>query len=143
MVGLEDDERVIAQAERVEVGEDIADHLIECRDECGVHIARRGQVLVFLAPMGFALERVVRLIDRPVEEEGFVLMSGDKLLAMIDDQIAEVFAFVMDLFGVVPKIVAIGTVPVEEMGVVVDAAAHVAEGAVKAVGGGNGVGGVA
>ena len=46
---------------------------------------------------------------------------------MIDHEFGEVFAIAEDFFAVEVEVVTVGALPVEEVRVVVDTAAHVAE----------------
>lgn len=97
-----------------------------------------------LAELIGALEGVVRPVDSPVDEKRGVIFFTvvDDLEHFVDHEVAEVFAVVPDFLAVAPEVVSIGADPVEEVGVVIDAAAHVAEGRVEALAEGHGFGGV-
>ena len=64
-------------------------------------------------------------------------------MAFLDHQVAEEAAGALDLAAVAVEVVAVGSGPVEEMRIIVDAAAHVAERAVEALGQRHGVGRIA
>jgi len=85
----------------------------------------------------------VRHVDGPVQKERAVPVVVDEALALLEHQFPEVFAVAEDLTSVAPEVVPVGALPVEEMGVVVDAAAHVSEGIVVALAVGHGLGRIA
>src|SRR2546429_8233315 len=95
-----------------------------------------------VAPPAPGLEGIVGLVDGPVQEKRTIAMGVEEPAALIDHDVAEVFALAPDLCAVVPEVVAIGPAPVIKVRVVVDAAAHVAEGRVETAGVGHGLGGV-
>ena len=55
----------------------------------------------------------------------------DERAGFIGHHLREIFSVLKNLCAVAPEIVAIGALPVKEMRVVVDAAAHVAEGVIE------------
>ena len=72
-------------------------------------------------------------VDRPVEKEGVISMRFDEILALLHHQISKVLPVVEHFFSVTPQIMAIGSLPVKEVGVIVDATSHVPKGKIKSL----------
>ena len=81
----------------------------------------------------------MRCVQREVHEKGLGLVGRNKLRRLGSHQLGEKFSVLKNLFSVAPKVMSVRAVPVKEVRVVVDAAAHVAEGMVEALGIGHGL----
>ena len=125
VVGLEDDDRIVGQSLRIEERAQFAQVVVERGDERGVHAPRIGQSGVVIQPLLLGLQRVVRDVDRPVEEEGLpAIPRPDELLGFAQGLLGEEPPLVVDLLSVAPEVVDIGAAPVIEMRVAVDAPAQ-------------------
>jgi len=113
------------------MGHDLANDFIHGRDECTVLVTRMRMVLVVLAPFVRSLQWVVRPIDRPVHEERLLRVFVYERCALAHHEISEITAVFPNLDAVSPQIVQVRRDPVEEVGIVVDAPAHVAVGEVE------------
>ena len=64
-------------------------------------------------------------VEGPVDEEGLLLVAGNEIVHLSNHAILEKEAVFEDVFAVSPKVMPIGPLPEEEVGIVVDAASHV------------------
>ena len=72
-------------------------------------------------------------VDRPVEKEGVISMRFDEILALLHHQISKVLPVVEHFFSVTPQIVSIGSLPVKEVRVIVDATSHMPKGKIESL----------
>ena len=143
VVGLENENGVLAQAFLIQVLDHPPDQFVRGRHESRVLVAGVREVLVFDPPLVGRLERIVRPVDGPVDEERLGLVPRDEALALVHHHVPEVFPVPPDLLALLPEVVPVGSDPVEKMGIVVDASAHMAEGIVEPLTVGHGLGGIA
>ena len=80
-----------------------------------------------LAPLRCPLHGIVRSIDRPVQEERAIAIGSMNSLPSLTIRSRKKSSVAKDLLAISPKVVSIGTIPVKEVRVIVDAPAHVAE----------------
>ena len=98
------------------------------------------KILVFETPFVSGLEGIVRPVDGPVDEERLGLVPRDEALALVHHHVPEVFPVPPNFLSLLPKIVPVGAVPIEEVRIVVDAPSHVAERIIEALAVGHGLG---
>ena len=97
---------------------------------------------VVFAPFVRSLQGVVRPIDCPVHEERLLRVFVYERFALAHHEIPKITAVFPNLDAVSPQIVQVRRDPVEEVGIVVDAPAHVAVGEIEALSVGHGFGSV-
>ena len=108
-----------------------AEVLVQGRHEGRVFPPRMGQRAVAIEPFRVALVRIVRHVQGEVHEQRPIAVCLHEPARLGDHQFGEELPVVVDLLAVAPEVVAIGSVPVEEVRIVVDAPAEKAEGIVE------------
>jgi len=134
VVALEDDDRAFLQSERIDFGQQRSQPLVLSGHERSIQVPRVRQLLEMLQPLCISLVRVVRCVQRVVDEEGTILVLLQKTRAFPDHQVRKILAATKHLDAVAVQVVDVGAAPVEEVRVVVDTAAHVAEAVVESLG---------
>ena len=133
VVAHEDDDGVPAQLALFKTVENPAHAVVGGGDHAGVGLPRHGQVLVALLELPVGLFGVVGDVEGHVEEEGLVPMGVDVVEGAIRHQVREVLVALEDLHVVLVEVVE--ALPVqEEVVVVVDETAEVAEVVVESLG---------
>ena len=91
-----------------------------------------------LQPLGRSLIRIVRRIEGEVDEERLLLVLINERTGFVDHEIGKELAVVKHLFSIPPEVVLVGSTPVEEVGIIIDAPDKVSEGIIEALAVGNG-----
>ena len=91
-----------------------------------------------LQPLGRSLIRIVRRVESKVDEERLLLVLVNERTGFVDHEIGKEFAIVKHLFSIPPEVVLVGSTPVEEVGIIIDAPDKVSEGIIEALAVGNG-----
>ena len=121
MIRLEKNDRVLEQILLLQMIKHLSDQLVGRRDEGCVLVPRVRQVLVAEPPLVRPLQRIMRPVDCPINEERLGFPPGYEAFALLDHEIPKVFSIPPDFPTLLPQVMTIGTVPVKEVTVVVDA----------------------
>ena len=105
VVALIDDDRVVAQPQPVELQQNAADVVVGRGNGCGVGAPRLGHRLVALAEAFQRLLRIVRNVERNINEERAVLIALDEREGAVDHQVGKIPAAVEDFADAFVKIV--------------------------------------
>ncbi len=127
MIGLNDHNRALPQAERVDLCQQLADPLVHRPQKRRVKITRMFERGITREPLGVALQWVMRSVDGEVQEERPVSIPLEKPARFLDHQIAEESPGELHFTSVAKEVVAVRTAPVNKMRIIVDTPTHVAE----------------
>ena len=127
VIGLDDHDRTLSQPERADLVEKLADPVVHRSEKRRVQVARMFERSISGEPLGVSLQRIVGRVDGEVQEKRPASIPLEKRAGFLDHQIAEESAGQLDLAAVSIEVVMVRAAPVDEMGIIVDAAPHVAK----------------
>ena len=133
MIGLKDNDRIFLEPVTVDEAEHLTDFLIHRGNKSCIHASGLFKVLIEASPAFCTLQWVVRHVDGPVEKKRFVLVCLQKMLCLLDHQIGKECTVFPYFLPIAPQVVSVRTLPVKEMGPIVDAPSHVTEGMVESL----------
>lgn len=128
VVAQQQDKGLVAQLQLVDRREDLANAVVQRGQPSGIGSPPRvADVLEQLEPPILWLERVVRHVERQVQEERSLAVLAQESAGLAHRQVREERPVLADFHVVAPQVVVVGLGPDELVRVVVDAAVLVAE----------------